>query len=481
MIEKWKLNRTAFLSTLLTFVILFSCTNNIQKTATPPISEHSALDDILQKGRLTAVTDLGSTSYFIFRGEPMGYQFDLLRAFTDHLGVKLEIFADNDPESAMEKLNAGQYDLIAKGLTITHSRREKVAFSDPMMHTRQVLIQRKPGNWRRMNTWDEVESQLIRNPADLAGKTIYLQRNTAFYDRLVHLQKEIGADINIIEVADHDTEDLIAMVARGEIDYTVGDEHIAMVSSKYYTDLDIQTPISLTQNIAWAVRRGNDDLLDALNQWWLEFGQSRYADLLYARYFDNQRGLHAGQREFHSRKGGRISNYDEVIRKYSKYIDWDWRLLASLIYQESRFRHEAVSHAGAFGIMQIMPATAIELGIDLNATPIEQIEAGVKYLRWLDKQFATDIPDTAERQKFVLAAYNAGIAHVFDARRLAAKNNKNPNIWEGHVDYYLLNKSKPEYYLDEVVYYGYCRGQEPYNYVTEILDRYGHYQRAIRN
>jgi membrane-bound lytic murein transglycosylase F len=481
MIEKWKLNRTAFLSTLLTFVILFSCTNNFQKTATPPISEHSALDDILQKGRLTAVTDLGSTSYFIFRGEPMGYQFDLLRAFSDHLGVKLEIFADNDPESAMEKLNAGQYDLIAKGLTITHSRREKVAFSDPMMHTRQVLIQRKPGNWRRMNTWDEVESQLIRNPADLAGKTIYLQRNTAFYDRLVHLQKEIGADINIIEVADHDTEDLIAMVARGEIDYTVGDEHIALVSSKYYTDLDIQTPISLTQNIAWAVRRGNDDLLDALNQWWLEFGQSRYADLLYARYFDNQRGLHAGQREFHSRKGGRISNYDEVIRKYSKYIDWDWRLLASLIYQESRFRHEAVSHAGAFGIMQIMPATAIELGIDLNATPIEQIEAGVKYLRWLDKQFATDIPDTAERQKFVLAAYNAGIAHVFDARRLAAKNNKNPNIWEGHVDYYLLNKSKPEYYLDEVVYYGYCRGQEPYNYVTEILDRYGHYQRAIRN
>jgi membrane-bound lytic murein transglycosylase F len=481
MITKWKLNRSAILSTLLTLVILFSCTNNSQQTTPASITEKSGLNAILKKGKLIAVTNLGSTSYFIFRGEPMGYQFELLQSFADHLGVKLEIHVDSDPENSIQKLNAGHYDLVAKGLTVTGARREKVSFTVPMMQTRQILVQRKPENWRRMRTWNEVENHMVRNPVDLEGKTIYLQRNTAFYNRLINLQKEIGVRINIIEVSDKDTEDLIAMVAQGEIDYTVCDEHIAMVSSKYYPDLDTQTPLSLTQNLGWAVRRGNSELLDALNEWWREFEQTSYARLLHDRYFNNPRGLHAGQREFHSRKGGRISNYDDIIRKYSKSIDWDWRLLASLIYQESRFRHEAVSHAGAFGIMQIMPATAIELGIDTASTAVEQIAAGVRYLKWLDRQFSEDISDTDERQKFVLAAYNAGIAHVFDARRLAAKNKKDPNVWDDNVDYYLRNKSKPEYYLDEVVYYGYCRGEEPYNYVYDILNRYDHYRRAITN
>lgn len=481
MTELWKFHRTSLLSFILTFLFLLSCSNSIQTNSQALITEKSGLKAILERGKLVAVTDLGSTSYFVYRGEPMGYQYELLGLFADHLGVKLEIHVENDPESSLEKLNAGIYDLVAKNLTITHDRREKVAFTNPMMQTRQVLVQRKPENWRSMRTWEDVESKLIRNPVDLAGKTVYIQNNTAFHDRLIHLQKEIGAPINVIEVSEKDSEDLIAMVARGEIDYTISHEHVAAVNSKYYPDLDTQTPVSLTQNVGWAVRRGNSELLDALNEWWGQFEQTAHARLLYDRYFNNPRGLHAGQREFHSRKGGKISTYDEVIRKYSKVLGWDWRLLASLIYQESRFSNDVSSHAGAFGIMQMMPATASELGVDTASTPAEQIAAGVKYLRWLDQQFASEISDPAERQKFVLAAYNAGIAHVFDARRLAAKNKKNPNIWEGNVDYYLRNKSKPEYYLDEVVQYGYCRGEEPYRYVTEILDRYDHYRKAIRN
>lgn len=481
MIIKRKLSKTPFLSFLLTFVILLSCTNNSQKHSGTFVTAKGGLNTILERGKLIAVTDLGSTSYFIYRGEPMGYQFDLLHSFADYLGVSLEIQTNHNPESAIGKLNSGQYDLIAKGLLITHDRRSQISFSEPMMQTRQVLVQRKPDNWRRMRTWEEVEKQLIRNPLDLSGKTIYIQQNAAYHDRLIHLQKETGANINIIEVSETDTEDLIAMVAKGEIDYTISDEHIAMVNAKFYPDLDAQTPVSLSQNVGWAVRRGNNELLDAMNAWWADFSKTAHARLLYDRYFNNPRGLHAGQQEYHSRKGGRISNYDDIIKKHSKSIDWDWRLLASLIYQESRFQHETSSHKGAYGIMQMMPATAISLGIDSTASAVEQIAAGVNYLKWLDKQFSAEIIDHAERQKFVIAAYNVGLAHVFDARRLASKNNKNPNVWEGNVDYYLRNKSKPEYYLDEVVQYGYCRGEEPYNFVSEILNRFGHYQAAIRN
>ncbi len=180
-------------------------------------------------------------------------------------------------------------------------------------------------------------------------------------------------------------------------------------------------------------------------------------------------------------KGGKISPYDEKIKEYSSLIDWDWRLLASLIYQESRFHPQAKSWAGAFGLMQLMPHTAQKYGVDSLSSPMDQIKAGVQFIKLLDKQFLDKIEDKDERTKFVLASYNAGIAHVYDARRLAEKYHKDPNLWDENVDFYLLNKSKPEYYNDSVVKYGYCRGTEPYNFVYDILDRYNHYKNVIEN
>ena len=115
----------------------------------------------------------------------------------------------------------------------------------------------------------------------------------------------------------------------------------------------------------------------------------------------------------------------------------------------------------------------------MKSTPEEQIRAGVDFIKQLDKQFVNKIENKEERTKFVLASYNAGIAHVYDARRLAEKYDKNPNLWEENVDYYLLNKSRPEYYTDSVVKYGYCRGTEPYNFVYDILDRFEHYKNTI--
>jgi len=128
-----------------------------------------------------------------------------------------------------------------------------------------------------------------------------------------------------------------------------------------------------------------------------------------------------------------------------------------------------------------MPHNAEKYGIDSLSSPEDQIKAGVQFIKLLDKQFESKIADKGERTKFVLASYNAGIAHVYDARRLAEKYNKDPNLWEQNVDYYLLNKSKPKYYNDSVVKYGYCRGTEPYNFVYDILDRYEHYKNTIDN
>lgn len=177
--------------------------------------------------------------------------------------------------------------------------------------------------------------------------------------------------------------------------------------------------------------------------------------------------------------GKKISQYDEIIRNISKQYNLDWRLVASLIYQESQFHSDVRSWAGAFGLMQMMPATAALFGIDSTASEFEQLQAGIKYLKTLDRELPKEITNPEERIKFILASYNVGIAHVFDARRLAKKNGRDPNVWTENVDYYILNKSNPLYYRDSVVRYGYARGEEAYNFVLEVLDRFEDYKNTI--
>ncbi|MCF8227943.1 MAG: transporter substrate-binding domain-containing protein [Bacteroidales bacterium] len=436
-------------------------------------------EEILERNKLIAITDYNSTSYFVYRGEPMGYQYELLKLLADELDVKLEIIVENDLNKSFEMLDNEEADLLAMGLTVTKERSNQVDFTEPIMQTRQVLVQRKPEGWRKMKTWGDVEAELVRNPLELAGDTIHVQKNSSFSERLKNLSDEIGDTIFIIEDHDMEVEDLIRSVAEGKINYTVADEHVARVNEKYYPNIDVRTPLSFPQNLAWAIREGNDSLRKVTNQWLREYKDAYLAKVIYNKYFRNPRSVNIAQSEYHSIKGGKISQYDEIIKEVSKKYGLDWRLLASLIYQESGFHPNARSWVGAFGLMQLMPSTAAMYGIDSTSAPEEQIAAGVKFLRWIDENLPDEITDEKERLKFILASYNAGIAHVFDARRLAEKHDKNPNVWTENVDYYLLNKSKPKFYRDSVVKYGYCRGEEPYNFVNEILERYEHYKNVL--
>lgn len=175
----------------------------------------------------------------------------------------------------------------------------------------------------------------------------------------------------------------------------------------------------------------------------------------------------------------KVSRYDDLIRKFSLRINWDWRLLASLICQESEFRPDVISSAGAYGLMQIMPLTGKSLGIDIKASPEDNIRAGILYIRWLNSIFEAKVPDTRERLNFVLASYNAGPGHVLDAMRLAGKNGKDPGKWDGNVAVWLLKKSEPQYYNDSDVKNGYFRGRESVKFVSEIIDRFERYRNII--
>jgi len=438
-----------------------------------------ALDSVLSRKKLRAATDYGSVNYLIYRGETIGYQYELLKQFTEYLGVGLEMVITKDLNNSIEMLHDNKIDMIAMGLTVTTERKNYVDFTDPILTTRQVLVQRLPENYMELKTRDEINSHLLRNQIDLADKTIYVQKGTIYAERLATLANEIGDTIRVFE-EDKDVEELIAAVASGEIDYTVADRYVALVNARYYQNIDVNTPISFPQRIAWAVKKGQTSLVDTINSWMEEFKSTLLSRLLYNKYFKNLRSGRIARSEYSSFSGGKLSLYDDDIKMASKLIKWDWRLLASMIYQESEFKPNVKSWVGAYGLMQMMPHTFEKYDLDTTATPKQQIIAGVRYLKYLEKQFPPDVADSAELIKFTLAAYNSGIGHVLDARRLAEKYGRNPNKWTNNVDFFILNLSDEFYYRDEVVYYGYLRGNETYKFVNEIMQRYEDYRNLIK-
>lgn len=483
--ESMKL-RTILCIVVLTSIIL-SCDSSVNSTNAKKvknknseiiISNNLVLDSILARKKLRAATDYGSLSYLIYRGEPMGYQFELLKDFTKNLGVELELVIESDMTQGIKKLNNNEIDLLAMGLTVTSDRSKELEFTSPIMTTRQMLVQRKPDGYRTMKTADEIESKLLRNHLDLADKTIYVQKGTIFEDRLKTISDEIADTINII-IDNRDVEDLILAVSNGEIDYTISDEHIAIVNSRYYHNIDAKTTISFQQKIAWAAQKDQTGLVDTINNWLDDFNNTLNSRLLYNKYFKNIRAKKIVNSQYNSYTGGQLSPYDDEIKEAADIIGWDWRMLASLVYQESEFKPNVRSWVGAYGLMQLMPSVMEELGLDTNANPGQHLVAGVKHLISIDKQIPVEIVDSTERVKFLLASYNCGLGHILDARRLAEKYNKDPNIWTNNVDSCILKLSEKEYYHDPVVYNGYVRGSETFFFVQEITERTSIYNELI--
>jgi membrane-bound lytic murein transglycosylase F len=464
------INKVLTVILLLALPMLFSC----RKQEIASVDEETVvrdLSDIRKAGKLVVVTDFNSINYFIYKGQPLGFQYEMLQELSDHLDIEVEVKVNNDLEENFNDLIEGKIDLIASNLTISKERKEIAEFTMPHSQTRQVLVQKKPVAKKPFSRVNE----LIRNPLNLSGKTVYVQKNSSHAVRLENLAEEIGENINIVQVP-IETEQLIRMVSRGEIDYTVADEDIARVNSSYFPDLDVETAISFSQNQAWAVRSNSLELKREIDHWMEDFKQTRTYAILYNKYFKSNRLATIVNSDYYYPETGRISPYDKIFMREAEKIGWDWRLIASMVYQESRFNPEAVSWAGAFGLMQLMPGTANRFGVSQNSSSTAQIKAGIRFINWLDMQLDDRIEDEEERIKFILGSYNVGLGHVLDAMRLAEKYGKDPTVWEDNVEFFLLKKSDPQFFTDPVVRNGYARGSETYHYVRGIMYRYEHYK-----
>lgn len=454
---------------------------NIVETGKPIPPVDLDLDEIIARGYINAAVDYSSTTYFVYRGEIMGFEYDLLRRLEDYFKIRVNITVLPSIEESIKLLNKGDVDIIAYPLTINKERKKIIAFTDHYITQTQVLVQRKPDNWREMKL-HEIEKTLLRDQVDLIGKEVHVLNHSSYIDALESLSEQVGGDINIIEDDPSiDTEQLIKNVAEGEYDYTISDENIAYVNNSYYPILDIETPVSFPRRIAWAVRQNAPELRDTLNFGIRRLKQQGMINILYAKYFKSSRkAKKIADSDYSSFAGGNLSPYDDIIKQNAKKINWDWRLLAAMVYQESKFDPNTTSWAGAKGLLQMMPATAKEQGVTNRASPEQSLSGGTDYILWLEKQWRSRVENPEEQLKFVMASYNVGLGHVYDACALTEKAGGDPKLW-ADVRLSLLKLSNRKYYSDPVVKLGYARGSEPVNYVDEILERHDRYKQLIPN
>ncbi|WP_282017802.1 transporter substrate-binding domain-containing protein [Salegentibacter mishustinae] len=444
-----------------------------------PYKVSKDLEAIKEDGVLHAITIYNSTSYFLYKGVPMGFEYELLSRLAKNLGLKLKITIAEDIDDLFDMLNNGKGDLIAYGLTITEPRKKLVSFTENHYVTHQALVQRMPNNWRSLPGY-KIDKQLISNTLELSNDTVWVRENSSYAERIKNLENEIGADIPVAHINGNvTTDEIIKMVVDGEIERTVADYNIASINKTYYPILNIDTRVSFSQRIAWAVRQNSPELLKAINKWINKEKKSDDYYVIYNKYFKNTRSNRSRiKSDFYSKNSNKISRYDDIIKENASKLGWDWRFLSSQVYQESRFDPTAESWAGATGLIQLMPATAKEVGVSNNYNPEQNIRGGVKYLDRMRDNFEA-VEDSIQKVKFTLAAFNCGAGHVYDAMRLAEKHGKNPNIWDENVEEYILKLKDRKYYLDDVVRHGFVRGTEPYNYVRDIFLRYEHYKKFI--
>lgn len=424
---------------------------------------HIQLPDTIRVGMLNS-----PTTYFDYRGTPMGYDYEMVERFAKSQGVAFKVEIGGTISEMLEWLENGKVDILASPVPVTSEFQDRVLLCGPRMVSTQVLVQKD-------------NDEKLSDVTQLVGKEVDVQSDSKYYYRLKNLNEELGGGITI-KTLEKDTisdDDLLEMVYKGELPMTVVDSDVAEAAKTYYPGLDISLQLSLEQYSRWAVADRSKGLAELLDKWFVD--KKDDTEEIYKKYYRLSKsevvttdGESMTDLEFMHFGGGSISPYDQVFKDAAKDTGFDWQLIAAIAYVESRFNPNLRSWAGATGLMQVMPHTARAMGYNPAnlRNPSVSVGAAVKLLKELDKQFAKKIPDRRERIKFVIASYNSGHGHILDAIALADKYGMDPTVWYGNVEKAALLKSKPAYYRDPVVKNGYFRGKETVDFVKRVGEAY---------
>jgi membrane-bound lytic murein transglycosylase F len=417
--------------------------------------------DAIKKRRvLRVLLRNNAASYFLYRGELMGFEYELAREFAEYHGLRLEVVVPPSHRELTSWLLEGRAD-IAMGF-IEPDRRQRslgIDFSTPYNYARQHIVVRK----------DDPAKSL----ADLDYRTVFVRHHSAYWERLSELQRE-GARFQLRATEDNiETEQLLQMVSRGKYKATMAGEHLLDIELAKGVPLRSAYVLNDPAEHAFALRKRNPKLKQALDAFVKRVYKSEFYNVTYNKYFKSRSSV---QRLARGRiidpVNGQISPYDKLVRKYADRYGFDWRLVTAQMYQESKFNPGAKSPVGARGLMQLMPRTAKAMGVENLSDPALNIQGGIKYLYWLRDRFDSSLP-ISEKNWFTLAAYNAGAGHVHDARRLARQLGYDADRWFEHTEKEMLLLAEEEY--ARKARFGYVNGTEPVNYVRDIRQRFEAY------
>lgn len=421
---------------------------------------------IKASGVIRMITRFNSSSYFLHRGEEKGFEYELALAFARQHKLALEVVISSENEHPIDLLNSGRGDFIAANFSITPERLAYVNFSSPYNEVNQVLV------FKRGN-------KIPQSIEELNGITISVREGSAYLKTLRRLQNDYELDFQIDVLPKiWDTEAILFALLDGQFEATVADDNLLRSASLYMNGLVEGPTISEHDMIAWATRKNAPELTQRMNQF-LEPHfrisevdglprRSSFMNVLKSRYFDNRPAVY-NVRNYVLGTGyeGIFSPYDNMVKPLAYEAGIDWKLVIAVMAQESRFDRYAESWAGALGLMQIIPRFSTVEYKDELFDPETNIREGLRFLRKHLNHYA--YMDSTNQMAFALAAYNVGMGHMADARRLTIDRNRDPNSWE-HVSESLLMLMNPHHYRN--ARHGYARGIETVNYVRNIMNRY---------
>jgi peptidoglycan lytic transglycosylase F len=422
--------------------MLIACTEK------PPVA--------LQAGdELVVLTRNAPTVWFEGREGPAGPEYDLITAFAaeNSLKVRFDVFASID--EVITAMREGQGHIAAAGISQTEGRIQQGLHFGPVYQQveQQVVCRRNNG-------------KLPKTPEDLVGVKLAVIAGSSYHEQLLSLKQTIPA-LNWTAVTDVSTEQLLEQVWRKEIDCTVADSTIVNINWRYYPELLVVFSMGEPQPMSWLVTKSDTGLHKKLDLFFQKITGNGQLFSMQEQYYGHVEIFdYVDMRKFLSRIQPRLTKYQTVFRHAAERENISWHLLAAQAYQESHWRANAKSPTGVRGMMMLTRNTAKSLGVKNRLDAVQSIDGGAKYLRKMLNRIPKSVKGE-DRVWFALAAYNVGFGHLRDARSLAKKLNKNPDIWVD-IKEVLPLLSQKKYY--QTLRYGYARGTEPVRYVQRIRD-----------
>ncbi|MFV8834270.1 membrane-bound lytic murein transglycosylase MltF [Aquisalimonas sp.] len=426
---------------------------------TGQLQQQSLLEQVQDAGELVVVTRLGPSTLYKTNDGSEGMDYDLARAFANHLGVELRLIIARNKTQMYQALASRTAHVAAGGLSVSDGGQERFRFSTSYAEVDQHLI------YRNQEPHPESPQELAKF-RDTAFKVLAHSQSA---ERLRALNGN-GIEVNWSATQDMGVQDLLYGVWRRDIDFTIVDSNELALNQSYYPELRVAFTFDDPQSLAWAFLRTDDrSLYDAAQTFFSEAEESGKLAFVRERYHGYLTGFdYVGARVFLREVTERLPQYRPTFEEAAAQYDLDWRMLAAISYQESHWRPDAISATGVRGMMMLTQPTARQMGVDNRMDPTESIMGGARYFRSLLDRLPDDI-EQPTRTWMALAAYNVGLGHLRDARNITESEGGDPNSWPD-VRAHLPLLADPEWY--QHTRFGYARGWEPVHYVRGVRGYY---------